>query len=95
MDWTGKVRSDAVSGNMLFNAVIACAMAAGVRVGGEEELSKMLVLRCSSIKGSGGRARATKESGNKNFGGKPREGNGLRFRHMIFHKSAVENDIYS
>lgn len=53
MDRTGKVRSDAISGNMLFNAVIACAMAAGVRVGGEEEMNMALVLRCSSMRGSG------------------------------------------
>lgn len=53
MDRTGKVRSDAISGSMLFNAVIACAMAAGVRVGGEEETNMALVLRGSSMRGSG------------------------------------------
>lgn len=53
MDWTGKVRSDVISGNLLFDAAIACAMVAGVRVCGEEELSVMLVPRRSSMRGSG------------------------------------------
>lgn len=69
MGWTGKVRSDAISGNMLFNAVRACAMAAGVGVGGEEDMSVTLVPTRSRMKGSGAGQGPQKKLGMKTLVG--------------------------